>query len=263
MKKTIKEGEAKEPNIRVGMVVQAYGFPMLSGFKGENFYKLMRIEGETGYFRRCNERGIVGNIGQSEFPASIKNVKQALMALDNGVSSNGLKVWQEGKTLSDMKLVTLLPINKLKESVADIKAYRNKSGDTANDSMIRIVLMKKIEGQTAFYRLEMDNWFRRYQNPGKGAGLMIRTFRVTGNKPNYSVVKGGGGKGIPAFPISLSYLPNDKVEQGDDRPENYEETKGWLIYGTLTNPIGDQAMLEFTPKDVETFVKGNISNYQP
>jgi hypothetical protein len=252
--------EETEPVVKVGTVVQAYGFPMLSGFKGENFYRLMRVEGDTAWFRRCNELGQVGNIGQNEFPASIKNLIEAIKVLKNGISTNGIRIWKENKTtksITNMKLISLLPINPINEAAANVVALRNKPGDSSKDSNIRIVLMRKIDGNTAWYRLENDNWFRRYLDH-KGYGIMIREFKVTSLKPNYMVLK----RGVPAYTISVKYLPNNIVDPDEDRPENWVSDKGYLFFGTT--PEGGQSVSsEITPKDVEAFIKSQIKNYKP
>ena len=65
---------------------------------------------------------------------------------------------------------------------ASVKDLRNMPTDPSNESMIRLILMRKVDGKTAVYRLEKDNWFRRYQNPGRGYGLMIRKTCICKNR---------------------------------------------------------------------------------
>jgi len=247
--------EVEEPIVKLGTIVQAYGFPMLTGFKGENFYKVVKIDDENAYFQRCNELGDIGNIGVDIFPAAIKNVQQAVKSVETGISSNGLKIWKENKTtksINDMKLKNLLPINE-----SAVSSLLNNPGDSSKDSNIRIVLMRKIDGNTAWYRLENDKWFRRYLDH-KGYGIMIRDFKVTSSRPNYSVLNSG----VPSYTISVKYLPNDITDPDEDNSQNWVSDKGYLFFGT-TPEGGRNVSSEITPKDVESFVKSQMKNYKP
>jgi hypothetical protein len=84
--------------IKVGTIVQAYGFPMLSGFKGENFYKVLSIDGDSATFARTNEVGDVGNLGDNTFSAKLSDVYKAIESVKNGNSGNGITIWKEETT---------------------------------------------------------------------------------------------------------------------------------------------------------------------
>lgn len=154
------------------------------------------------------------------------------------------------------KLKSLIP-----ESVSDIKQFRNKPSDGWNDTMIRLVLMRKIEGKTAVYRLETDNWFRRFEGVGKGYGIMIRGIKIS-----QTPIKASSSWAIGDHHVVLNavikYLPNEFDHPDDDIEENYETVKGYIILGTK-NFTGFEMMQVLKPKDIEYFIKTNISNYKP
>ena len=147
------------------------------------------------------------------------------------------------------------------ESVADIKSFRNKENDSWNDTMIKLVLMRKIDGKTAVYRLEMDNWFRRFENPGKGYGIMIRGIKIAPNpvKVSPNLVFGPNQAVLKAI---ITYLPNEFTSVDDDVKENYETAKGFIVLGNK-NFTGFEMLQTLNPKDLELFIKSNIDTYKP
>lgn len=161
---------------------------------------------------------------------------------------------KENNTMT--KLKSLMP-----ESVSDIKQYRNKESDPWNDSMIRLILMRKVEGKTAVYRLETDNWFRRFENPGKGYGVMIRGIKISQTPVKVTSSWAIGPHHVVLNAI-VKYLPNEFVDMDDDVESNYETTKGFIILGTKNLP-GFEMMQTLKPKDIEHFIKVNIPNYKP
>ena len=155
----------------------------------------------------------------------------------------------------------MIKLKRLIESVADIKSFRNKETDSWNDTMIKLVLMRKIDGKTAVYRLEMDNWFRRFENPGKGYGIMIRGIKIAPNpvKVSPNLVFGPNQSVLKAI---ISYLPNEFTSVDDDVKENYETVKGFIVLGNK-NFTGFEMLQTLDPKDLELFIKSNIENYKP
>jgi hypothetical protein len=154
------------------------------------------------------------------------------------------------------KLKSLLP-----ESVSNIKQFRNKPSDSFNDTMIRLVLMRKIEGKTAVYRLETDNWFRRFEGIGKGYGIMIRGIKISKTPIKMSSNWAKGPHHIVLNTV-IKYLPNEFDNWDDDIEENYEIAKGYIILGTK-NFTGVEMLQVLNPKDIEYFIKMNIPNYKP
>ena len=143
-----------------------------------------------------------------------------------------------------------------------VKDLRNKPGDSYNDTTVRLILMRKVTSNTAVYRLETDNWFRRYENPGKGYGIMIRKFRV-GNTPVKPTMSSIVGEHHVIFNVLVTYLPNQFVNMDNDKPENWETSKGYLILGNK-NLTGFEIRANGPdPKDFEQFVKMNIPKYVP
>ena len=155
--------------------------------------------------------------------------------------------------MKSIKLKSLLKEN--------IRQFRNKPSDGWNDTNIKLVLMRKIEGKTAVYRLETDNWFRRWEGVGKGYGLMIRGIRIAQNptkvssswlwSPNHSV-----------FKAVVEYLPNEFDHPDDDVKSNYETTKGFIVMGNK-NMSGFEMQQNVSPKELEGFIKMNINSYKP
>jgi len=141
----------------------------------------------------------------------------------------------------------------LTESTSDVASLRNSGSDSTKDSNIRMTLMRKIQGKTAWYRLEKDDWFRRYLDHA-GYGIMIRKFKVTGRSPDYSFL----GNGVPAYKVMVTYLPNGE----EDEISNYVTDSGYMFFGT--NKDGARAILaDITPKDVESYINSNIHKYNP
>jgi hypothetical protein len=149
----------------------------------------------------------------------------------------------------------------IKEGVSDIKQFRNKPADTWNDTMIKLVLMRKVEGKTAVYRLETDNWFRRFENPGKGYGLMIRGIKIAA-QPTKAPASFAYGENQSVFKAIIQYLPNEFVNVEDDVKENYETAQGYIILGNK-NFTGFEMQQVLSIKDLEGFIKANMDNYKP
>jgi hypothetical protein len=149
----------------------------------------------------------------------------------------------------------------IKEGVSDIKGFRNKPADTWNDTMIKLVLMRKIEGKTAVYRLETDNWFRRFENPGKGYGLMIRGIKIAA-QPTKAPSSFAYGENQSVFKAIIQYLPNEFDNVEDDVKENYETAQGYIILGNK-NFTGFEMQQVLSIKDLEGFIKANMGDYKP
>jgi hypothetical protein len=149
----------------------------------------------------------------------------------------------------------------IKEGVSDIKGFRNKPADTWNDTMIKLVLMRKVEGKTAVYRLETDNWFRRFENPGKGYGLMIRGIKIAA-QPTKAPSSFAYGENQSVFKTIVQYLPNEFDNVEDDVKENYETAKGYIILGNK-NFTGFEMQEVLSIKDLEGFIKANMGDYKP
>ena len=145
---------------------------------------------------------------------------------------------------SELRKLIREEIQKLNEE--SITKYLSKPSDPAKDIPIMMVLERTVDAKTAYYRLETDKWFRRYMSIGKGSGIMIRRFKVSGSGKN-------DGKRTQ-YPVLITYLPNEFDSPDDDNKSNYEKVKGFLV---LKND-------EFNnPKDVEKFVNSNIKFYLP
>lgn len=155
----------------------------------------------------------------------------------------------------------MIKLKKILESVANIKDFRNSPSDSWNDTMIKLVLERKIDGKTAVYRLEKDNWFRRFENPGKGYGIMIRGIRISPNpvKVSPNMVSGNDQSVLKTI---ITYLPGEFDNMEDDVKGNYETAKGFIILGNK-NFTGFEMLQTINPKDIEFFVKANMNNYTP
>ena len=138
-----------------------------------------------------------------------------------------------------------------------VEYYANNPKDSWNDTTIKLVLTRKIDNNTAFYRLETDTWFRRFEGPGIGYGVMLRKFKISGSprkiSPNWAV-----GPQNVVLPILVEFMPNDD----SDKPERYEKAEGYLILGNEMNP-GFEMLQILTPSDIEEYVRKNIPNYMP
>jgi hypothetical protein len=110
LKTAMQEGEETEPEIKVGTIVQAYGFPMVAGFKGENFYKIVGIDGDKVIFRRSNELGDTTNVGLKTYEVSMKAVKDAIKSVEGGGTS-GLQIWDGGANLDEASNILVNDVN--------------------------------------------------------------------------------------------------------------------------------------------------------
>jgi len=110
LKTAMQEGEESEPEIKVGTIVQAYGFPMVAGFKGENFYKIVGIDGDKVIFRRSNELGDTTNVGLKTYEVSMKAVKDAIKSVEGGGTS-GLQIWDGGANLDEASNILVNDVN--------------------------------------------------------------------------------------------------------------------------------------------------------
>jgi hypothetical protein len=149
----------------------------------------------------------------------------------------------------------------LKESTASVRDFLNTPSDPPNESMIRLILERKIAGNTAVYRLENDNWFRRYEGFTRGYGLMIRNIRISPN-PIKITRSWAIGDFHSVFKCIVTYLPNGFDSAEDDIPQNYETAQGLIVLGTK-HFTGFEMQQVLSVKDIENFVKSNISNYVP
>ena len=129
----------------------------------------------------------------------------------------------------------------------NIVKYLDKPTDSAQGIPIMLTLSRGGSSKIAYYRLETDKWFRRYFEPGKGFGLMIRKLKVSGKG-----VSGPNNK--TEYPILVTYLPNEFDHPDEDTKYNYVRAKGLLILDN--NKYTD-------PKGVEKFVNANIKIYKP
>jgi hypothetical protein len=147
------------------------------------------------------------------------------------------------------------------ENVADIRQFRNKPSDGWNDTNIKLALVRKIEGKTAVYRLETDNWFRRWEGVGKGYGLMIRSIRIAQNPTRVSSSWLWGPNNV-VFKAVIEYLPSEFDSIDDDIKSNYETSKGFIIMGNKVMS-GFEMQQNISPKELEGFIKMNINSYKP
>jgi hypothetical protein len=142
----------------------------------------------------------------------------------------------------------------LNEGVVIVEAvdFLNKPNDP--DGIVKLTLDRKLSGLTAYYRLETDGWFRRWTNPGKGYGILLKKFKVSGRGMNNYL----GKTTFVEYPVLVTYVPNEYTGEVDwDIPANYEKAKGILMINTSkTFAKGN---------DIEKFVNQQISKgtYQP
>ena len=156
-------------------------------------------------------------------------------------------------TKSQLKEIIREEIQSLTEN-SMFKTYLNKPSDSPNESNIKMVLNRKIDGQTAWYRLETDGWFRRYYNPGKGYGLMIRDIRINntpskGSHPNSVYIK-----------FTCKYLPTQFDDLRDDVKENWESAQGFIV---MDKELFQLFYHEIGLDYLQRYIKGNIGNYIP
>jgi len=140
-----------------------------------------------------------------------------------------------------------------KELLAEATNFLNAPHDSTQQSKVKLVLDRKIDALTAWYRLETDGWFRRYMDPGKGYGLMLRSFKVSGVGQFHPIA----GRKAVEYPALISYLPHDFVDPDDDIPANYLKVKGKLIINAENTDV--------EPSEVEQFVNQQIRSktYRP
>jgi hypothetical protein len=102
-----------------------------------------------------------------------------------------------------------------------------------------------------YYVLEKDKWFRAKEGNAMGYGIMLRSFKVTGSRPEMDQYHGQNYKKIK---MTCKYLPSKFVDYDDDTPSNYENTAGWLY---IKNDLGIE------PSDVVTFINSHMKEYTP
>jgi len=105
-------------------------------------------------------------------------------------------------------------------------------------------------GLGGYYKLETDKWFRSWEGPSKGYGVMFRDFTVTTAKKEFHEF----GNTYDKYKITFKYLPSQFDNSDDDVPANYDKSSGWLFIKTE---------LGVGPKEVEAFVKSNMKSYTP
>lgn len=128
----------------------------------------------------------------------------------------------------------------------------SKPSDPADGSDIRLTLERNLSGKTVWYRLETDEWFRRYWNPGKGYGLMLRKIKIK-ESPRWN-------KWSAYFPMTCFYLPNQFDHPDDDIKANWEHAYGFIV---MNKEIYEQFVIESSIKDLESFINGNTRKYKP
>jgi hypothetical protein len=132
-----------------------------------------------------------------------------------------------------------------KELVTESTNFLNAEHDHSTESKVQLTLDRKIDAMTAWYRLETDGWFRRYMNPGKGYGLMLRSFKVSGGGKPHPIAKR-----LLEFPVLITYLPIEFDDPDDDIPTNYKKLKGKLVINTDNTDV--------VSSEVERFVNTQI-----
>ena len=123
----------------------------------------------------------------------------------------------------------------------------SSSGDRDPMVWIKIDRGSSIGG---YYRLEKDKWFRSWESPSKGYGIMFREFKVTkhiGEMKKW-------GENYAQYKISFKYLPTEFDDPADDKSSNWEKTLGWLF---IKDDLGLLA------KDIEGYIKSQMKNYKP
>lgn len=130
--------------------------------------------------------------------------------------------------------------------------FLNKPTDDTQLTKVQLTLERKVDGKTAWYRLETDGWFRRYMQPGKGYGILLRTFKITGaGKHNTS-------PSLIQYPVIVTYTSLEYSGEVDwDNPKYLEKAKGTL----MIRPDKTDAKVE----DVGRFVNQQIQKgtYKP
>jgi len=138
--------------------------------------------------------------------------------------------------------------------VVEAVDFLNKESDSSNENKVQLTLDRKIGGMTAWYRLETDGWWRRIHNPGKGYGIIMKKFKISGQPKNKYL----GKTTYLEYPVLIAYIPLEYSGEVDwDQPGNIEKAKGMIMINTdRTSADG---------KDIERFVNQQISKgtYQP
>jgi hypothetical protein len=145
-----------------------------------------------------------------------------------------------------MKLTELLTENSV------IRDYMSSPSDPADGNNIRLTLERKLTGNTAWYRLETDGWFRRYWSPGKGYGVMLRGIKIK-ESPRWERFQA-------FFPMTCFYLPNQFDHPEDDIKANWEHSYGFIV---MDKKIYEPFMHESSIKELESFINGNTRKYKP
>lgn len=151
-------------------------------------------------------------------------------------------------TKSQLKSIIKEELNNLNEDVLRTGGYLNKPSDQPNDSIIKLILERNYSAKTAWYRLETDGWFRRYWNPGKGYGIMLREFKLkpVAKYKNYSVF----------IPFTCKYLPAQFDDMRDDVKENWEHTYGFIV---MTSKVYELFELEIGFQKLESYIRNHIN----
>ena len=143
----------------------------------------------------------------------------------------------------------------------NIKDLRNKPTDGDLESYIRLILMRQINNNPRFFRLQTDNWFRVYEGLGKGYGLMIRDIKINPTpvklSPHWAI-----GKMNVNLRALIKYLPWEFDDIDDDIEQNYEIAKGLIILGNQYLS-GHQILEEISIKQIENYIKSHIREYKP
>ena len=137
----------------------------------------------------------------------------------------------------------------IKEELLSEASLPKQAFTSSNDQIPQIwVKFGRDASLGGYYKLENDNWFRSWTGPSKGYGIMFRKFKVTTGKREVHQFGGTYDK----YKITFKYLPSDTE---DDVPANYDSSSGWLF---IKADLGVD-----NPKDVESFIKSNMSKYVP
>jgi len=138
--------------------------------------------------------------------------------------------------------------------VVEAVDFLNKENDSSQENKVQLTLDRKIGGMTAWYRLETDGWWRRIHNPGKGYGILVKKFKISG-QPKYKYLS---KTQYLEYPVLISYIPLEYSGEVDwDQPGNIEKAKGTMMINTdRTTAKG---------KDIEKFVNQQIQKgtYKP
>jgi len=138
--------------------------------------------------------------------------------------------------------------------VVEAVDFLNKESDPPNQNKVQLTLDRKIDGMTAWYRLETDGWWRRINNPGKGYGILMKKFKISG-KPKFDMISGNS---YASYPVLIEYIPLEYSGDVDwDQPGNVEKAKGTMMIASHRTGADS--------KDIEKFVNQQIKKgtYKP